>query len=124
MPTPFSMTRDINGYNGFGLQFSLDKYSATLVQSTDTTLAVPVSGPFGSGQSTTVARFIAIFSYQPGATVWVANNATAAVPAGASFAAVSSELLPTARYVKAGDVLHFITPDTSAQVGVTFYVLF
>lgn len=124
MPTPFSMVRDINGYNGFGLQFSLDKYSATLAQTTDTTLTVPSTGPFGTGQSTTVARFIAIFSYQPGATVWVANNATAAVPVAASFGAVSSELLPTARYVKAGDVLHFITPDTTAQVGVTFYVLF
>lgn len=123
MPTPFSMVRDINGYNGFGLQFALDKYSATILQSTDTTLAVPLTGAFGSGQSTTVARFLAIFSYQSGSTVWVANNAVAAIPVGATFAAVSSELLPTARYVKAGDVLHFITPDTSAQVGVVFYVL-
>lgn len=123
MPTPFSMTRDINGYNGFGLQFSLDKYSATLAQNTDTTLTVPSGGPLGSGTSTTANRYIAIFTYEPGSIVWVARNATAAVPAGASFASTTSELLPIARYVVSGDVLHFITADTSAVVGVTFYVL-
>ena len=125
MPTPWSMTRDINGYNGFGLAFSLDKYSATIATSTDTTLTVPSAGPLGSGtSSTSTNKYIAIFSYEPGSSVWVAVNATAAVPAGASFAATTSELLPTARYVKGGDVLHFITGDTSATVGVTFYVLF
>lgn len=124
MPTPFSMVRDINGYNGFGLPFSINKYSANLAQSTDTTLTIPSTNAQGTGTSNAVARYIAIFSYEPGASVWVANNATAAVPVGATFAAVSSELLPTARYVMGGDVLHFITADTTALVGVTLYVLF
>lgn len=124
MPTPFSMTRDINGYNGFGLAFTLDKYSVTLSTATDTSLTVPSGGPLGSGTSTTTNRYLAIFSYEPGANVWVALNATASGPAGASFATTTSELFPTARYVKSGDVIHFLTTDASAQVGVTFYVLY
>lgn len=111
--TSFSMVRDINGYNGFGLPFSLNKYSAVLAQNTDTTLTVPSYS----------AAYVAIFSYQPGSSVWVANGATAAKAAGASFSAVTSELNPVARYVKAGNVLHFITGDTTAAVGVTFYAI-
>lgn len=123
-PTPFSMTRDIAGYNGFGLAFSTSKFSATIAQTTDTTLAVPTTSALGAPTASTSNKFIAIFSFEPGARVWVSNNATAAVPAGATFAAVSSELNPSARYVKSGDTLHFITPNTTADVGVTFYALY
>ena len=70
-----------------------------------------------------VNKFIAIFSYEPGASIWVSLNETAASPVGATFATVSSELNPAARVVNAADVLHFITTDTSAQVGVVFYGL-
>lgn len=122
--TPFSMTRDVNGYNGFGLQFALDKYSATLAQTTDTTLAVPDTSTLGGASSQLNNQFIAIFSYQPGASVWVAVNATADNPAGSSFAATTSELNPSARQVGASDVLHFFTTDTAADVGVVFYALF
>jgi hypothetical protein len=111
--TPFSMTRDINGYNGFGLPFSIDKYSVTLSASMDTAVTVPSYSQY----------YIAIMSYSSGANVWVANNATAEVPAGDTFAATSSELNPVARYVKASDVLHFITGDSSDSVGVVFYAL-
>lgn len=123
MTTKFSLVRDINGYNGFGLAFSDTKYSATVAQATDTTLNVPNGGCFGSGRSTVEQKYLAVFSYQPGSSVWVAINATAAVPAGASFAVVSSELNPTARLVTESDVIHFITADSSATVGVCFYVL-
>lgn len=122
MATPFSMSRDINGYNGFGLAFCLDKYSADLAQNTDTSLVVPTSGMLGN-VANNVNKYIAIFSYEPGASVWVALNATAADPAGAGFAATTSELNPAARMVSAGDTLHFFTSNTSAQVGVTFYSL-
>jgi len=122
MATPFNMTRDINGFNGFGLAFALDKYSADLAQSTDTTLTVPSSGMLGN-VANNVNKFIAIFSYEPGASIWVSLNETAASPVGATFATVSSELNPAARVVNAADVLHFITTDTSAQVGVVFYGL-
>ncbi len=124
MTTPFSLVKDINGFNGFGLQFSTDKYSAALVQDTDTTLAVPKAGPMGSCSSTGTNKYLAIFEYEPGSTVFVANNQTAAIPAGASFASTTSELNPAARYVTAGDTLHFYTPNTTAYVVVVFYALF
>jgi len=111
MSRNFAMIKDNTAQTTHAMVFSDDKYSATLATTTDTTLTVPVEHP----------KYVAIFSYEPGSTVWVANNTTAAVPAGASFAAVSSELNPVAREVAAGDVLHFISPDTSASVGVTFY---
>src|SRR5882757_3214691 len=119
MATSFAMTRDVNGFNGFGLPFSIDKYSADLVTLTDTTLAVPGTAAMGAITSTTYNKFIAIFSYEPGSSVWVTVNATAAVPAGGTFASTTSELNPSARQVQAGDVLHFYTADTSAVVGVT-----
>jgi hypothetical protein len=111
--TPFNLTRDINGYNGFGLPFSIDNFSANLATNTDTTQTVPSHAP----------SYLAVFSYQQGASVWVAVNATAAKPVGATFAAVTSTLNPSARYVKAADVLHFLTGDTSAQVSITLYAL-
>jgi hypothetical protein len=117
------MVRDINGYNGFGLSISDTKYSAILTVSTDTSLAVPEGSTMGSGHSTNIIKYLAIFSYSPGASVWVSVNATAAVAAGASFAVTTSELLPTARYVSYGDTLHFISPAASAEVGVAFYAL-
>ena len=124
MTTKFSMVRDINGYNGFGLQFSDTKYSALIAEATDTSLTVPTGTTIGSGHSTNTLRLLAIFSYEPGASVWVALNGTAAVPAGAAFASTTSELNPVARSVSAGDVLHFITPDSGgSNVGVTFYAL-
>lgn len=123
MTTKFNMIRDINGYNGFGLQFSDTKYSCALSQAAATPLTVPVGTTIGSGHSTNVLRYLAIFSYSPGATVWVTNNATAAVPAGSSFAVTTSELNPTARYVAVGDVLSFLSPDAATKVGVTFYAL-
>lgn len=111
--TPFSLTRDINGYNGFGLAFSINNYNANLATNTDTTQTVPSYAP----------HYLAVFSYQQGGSVWVAVNATAAKPVGSTFASTTSTLNPSARYVAAGDVLHFLTGDTSAQVSITLYAL-
>lgn len=110
--TKFSMTRDINGYNGFGVPFTLTARSAILTATVEQHFTVPSNYPF----------WIAIFSYSPGAAVWVDGITTAAAPTGA-FAATTSELNPAARYVKAGDVLSFITADiTSPAVSVLLYV--
>lgn len=113
MPTLFAMTRDINGYNGFGLPFSINKYSATLTTGAEQTFTVPSE----------TRNYIVIFSFEPGARVWVAKNETAAVPAGATVVSTTSELNPTARQVLGGDVLHFITPDVTADMGITLYAL-
>lgn len=100
----------------FGLRFGLN-YTASLAATTDTTLTVPGVAP----------RYKVLIKCETGSQVWVALNGTAAVPAGGSFAASTSELLtnatPICREVKAGDVLHFYTATASTDVGVTFFGL-
>lgn len=123
MSTKFALSRDVNGYNGFGLPFSDTKYSATIAASTDTTLTIGGDASMGS-IANNVNKYIAIFNYETGSQVWVAKGATAAVPAGASFASTDSEMNPSAREVSDGDVLHFFTPDTGgASVSVIVYAL-
>lgn len=114
--TVFNMVRDVNGYNGFGLPISNNKYSALLLTDTEDTVTVPQTN------SATYKNVLAIFSFEEGRNVWVAVNATAAYPSG-SFSATDSERRPTARSVKPGDVISMITSDTSAQVGVVFYAV-
>jgi hypothetical protein len=114
MITNFYMIRDINGYNGFGLPFSNSNYSATITGAA-TTLTVP--------SNTTKTPFLAVFSFEPGAAVWVALNNTATLPAGATLVATNSVLNPAARWVEEGDVLSFITSGVTAIVGVTFYAI-
>lgn len=114
LPTPYTSLQQTDD---FGLTFSNIKYSATLAASTDTTLTVPKSAP----------RYKAVIKAELSAVVYVANGAVAAVPAGATFAAVSSEMIPVngvlCREVKAGDVLHFITAGTDIDVSVVFYAI-
>jgi hypothetical protein len=123
MATKYNLTRDINGYNGFGLDFTDTGYNVTLTASTDTTLTVPNINPLGGASYSGSAQpqLIAIFSYTAAKDVWVSKNAAASVPAGATLAASSSRLLPTARKVQGGDVLHFYTTASSASVDVQFY---
>jgi hypothetical protein len=123
MTTKWILTRDINGYNGFGLPFTDTAYSATLTANTDTSLVVPSTNPPGgnSYEGNAKAVLIAIFSFDPGTSVWVARNAVASAPAGASFAATSSELNPAARQVYAGDTLHFYSTGTAVNISVLFY---
>lgn len=121
--TPFELTRDVNGYNGFGLKPTNQAYSGTLAASTDTSLTIPTIDALGMSSSTSKARLIAIINADPGASVWVALNATAEVPAGASFAATLSALNPAAYEVKCGDILHFITAATGVSVSIRLYWL-
>jgi hypothetical protein len=110
--TKFLMTRDIAGYNGFGIPFTNVAKSALLATGVEQHFTVPSDYPY----------WIAIFGFMPGSSVWVANNDTAAAPSGA-FSDSTSELNPAARYVKGGDVLSFITADvTSAEINVLLYV--
>lgn len=125
MATKFKLTRDINGYNGFGLPFTDTAYSVTLSANTDTSLTVPAaSAPGGASYSGSAKPLlVALFQYDPGTSVWVANNTTAAAPGGSSFAATASELNPSAREVHGGDVLHFLSTGTGVNVSVNFYWL-
>ncbi len=123
MTTKFNMTKDINGMNGFGLAFSDDIFSATLAANTITSLVVPSNTTMGGVTSSDNAYWLAIFEYTPGSTVYVANNATVAPPFGASFGGTSSDQNPSARYVKGGDSLNFITTQVGISVTVLFYSL-
>jgi len=112
--TPFNMVRDINGYNGFGLVQSNTIWSTTLVANTEQHFTVP------SDVNTPYKNILAIFSPSPGASVFIAINATAALPGG-SFAQVTAELNPSARLVKPGDTISAITADATDYLEVSFY---
>lgn len=112
MITPYLAQQPIDD---FSLPFAGLKYSASLVATTDTTLTVPGTAP----------RYKAVIKVESAGLVWVALNATAAVPAGGTFAATTSELITDAksicREVVKGDVLHFITAGSGIDVSVVFY---
>jgi len=124
--TQYKLQKDVAGYNGFGLQVSIQKYSASLAITTDTTLTVPSTGSIGAPLDT-VNKFLAVIQVEANASVWMAVNATAAVPVGSTFAATTSELIIGGEYfareVKAADVLHFIAPVAGTDISVVFYEL-
>ena len=85
------------------------KFSASI--SAATALTVPGGG---------VGNYVAVIKAT--GDIWVACfGKTAAVPAGASFAETESELNPTAKMVKSGDVLNIIPRTGTVQVSVVFY---
>lgn len=101
--TKFNLTKDISGYNGFGIAFSQDGKATSLAANTEQHFVVPANYP----------NWIAIFSFTPGSNIWVDGINTATVPT-TSFASSTAELNPSARAVSAGQTLSFITADTSA----------
>lgn len=126
MSTVYKLQKDVAGYNGFGLPFSDQKYSASLGASSDTTLTVPSSGAIGAPLNQ-VNKFLAVIQVESDLEVWCALNATAAVPVGASFALTTSDLIIGGEYyaveVKAADVLHFFAPTAGTDILVKFYTL-
>jgi hypothetical protein len=100
--TKFNLTKDVAGYNGFGIPFSQDGEATSLAANAEQHFVVPANYP----------NWIAIFSYTPGSNIWVDGITTAAVPT-TSFGATTAELNPSARAVSAGQTLSFITADTT-----------
>lgn len=70
---------------------------------------------------TSITQYQALFEYNSISNVFVCKNATPVVPpSGTVGQQPYSEFRPDKRYVKGGDVLHFITSDTAgAYVGVS-----
>lgn len=125
MTTQYNIDKNISGVNGFGLPFCSQIFSSTLAVATDTTLVVPSSAALGVPSSNRFNKWVAVIKYAravPASAVFVSVNATAAVPAGAPFAATSSEIEPDAKHVKTGDTLHFICA-AAANVTVAFYAV-
>ena len=110
--TPLCFKKDANGFNSYAPSFTILNYSTTLAANTAQSLTVPDTNP----------NFVAVFSFTPGASVFIANNHTATIPGG-SFSQEDSQLNPAARLVKSGDVLSFITNNTTANVCVSFYAV-
>lgn len=120
--------------NDYAQKFSDQNYSVTLSATTDTTLTVPGGGIMGAATSYNVEartngnnKVRAVIRCTSAKDVWMALNATAAVPAGNTFASTTSELVngqyAVARDVIVGDVLHFYTGASNAVVSVSFYAL-
>lgn len=123
-PTQYNVNKYIQGVNGFGLLPSANNYSTTLAAATVATLTVPNTSAMGyANASTTYNRFVAIFSYEAAKNVYVAVNATAAVPAGNTIAATTGALNPNALLVKGGDVISIICADAGTDVGIRLYAV-
>lgn len=126
MSTQYNIYNYIKGINGFGLALSDTIFTATLTANTDTTVTVPGLAAAGAATAYQYNKLIAIIDTISG-PLWVAVNAVAAVPAGATLAASTSRLvnpyLPMGLYVKGGDVLHFLTPSTGVEMSVAFYTI-
>lgn len=120
MTTLYNVNTVLQGVNGYGTPFCDTIYTSTLAAATATALTIPGKAAIGmASAATTKNTYLAVFSYTPGAAVWVANNGTAAIPAGAPFALSTSELNPPAKIVKAGDILSMIcTAGTSVSVAL------
>lgn len=130
MTTSFRTIQETKGSNDFGQQYSDQIYNATLAAATNTALTVPGGGIMGGitsyGGTNNNNKMLAVIRVT--GNVWVAVNKTAAVPAGASFAKDTSELvtntLDKAYLVNVGDVLNFFAPAaTTPGVSVAFYAM-
>jgi hypothetical protein len=111
---PLNFGRDIQGFNTFAANDADLKLSATLAAAGHDDFTVPSN----------FTNWIVSFSFQPGSEVWVSINGTATAPAGATFAATDSELLPGSRVVKAGDVIDVLnTGAGTADIGVMLYAI-
>ena len=113
MITPYLSQQPIDD---FGLRFAGLLYSCDVAATTDTTLTISGVAPV----------YKAVIKAGSGDEVWVALNATAAIPAADTFAATTSELITVngkiCREVKHGDVLHFYS-TAGGNVSVVLYAL-
>jgi hypothetical protein len=103
MSTKFLMTRDLSGTNGFGIIPTYDIQGCSLAISTAQTFTVPDNYP----------NWIAIFSYTPGANIFIRFDGTAATVPGGTEGAIHVSLNPAARALKGGSTFSVITPDST-----------
>jgi len=117
MSTQLSFGRDAQGYNAYAPMFPTDIFTATIATGTARSFTVPSNFPL----------FIMYVQVQPNGWCWVSRTGTAAVPAGAPLAASASEMAAGTqlykRVVNAGDVISFITANTTCDVSVSLFNL-
>ena len=103
MSTKLCMTRDINGYNAFGLIPTYDVWAGALAADTEQHFVVPSNEEY----------WLAVFTFAPGANIWVDFITTATVPS-TTIGKVSTVLNPAGRQVKAGSTISLITADSTS----------
>lgn len=115
MSTLLNLARDVQGYPTRGAQFSTDMFSSTLAAGTAASFTVP------SNYSTWLMRI----KVQPTGWCWISRTTTAAVPAGDTFAASTSDMavgtLLNEWEVYAGDVISMISANTTCDVVAALY---
>lgn len=125
MPTKLPLTANYNSLMNSDVTLSDTIYSVSLPITTDTTLVVPTASDLGGSNTSRNKNYlVARIRHTPGKDIWFANNGTAAVPAGTTFALTTSELLDenVCEYlVKSGDTLHFFCAASGAVISVAFY---
>jgi len=99
--------------SSFGNTLAFSDVTATMALAAATPLSFTVPG-------TGDQKFTVLFEYASNSNVFVGNNVTAAVPNTGTIGATRYiEFKPACRYAIGGDVLSFITPDTTAFVGIS-----
>jgi len=100
-----------SNYNGT-LPFSDVNFQISLTTSSEESFTVP--GP-------ATANYQALFSYNADANVFVCRNATPVVPGSGSVGTQQyNEFRPEKRYLRGGDVVNLISPDSgTTYVGVS-----
>ena len=111
----------LNCFNDFGQQFSSQSYEAAVAATTNTTLTVPNFTGIGKANDIN-PKIFALFGYASGATVFVANNASAIPTLAASFTQSGVAINPICREVKGGDVLNFYSV-VGGNMSVTFFAI-
>lgn len=102
MSTKLSLTKDINGYNAFGLLPTYDIQNGGLAANTEQHVTVPNNNQY----------WLAVFTFSPGANIWVDFTGTATVPSTTA-ASTSTVLNPAGRQVKGGSTISLITGDAT-----------
>lgn len=103
MSTKFLMTRDLSGTNGFGILPTYDIQGCYLTASEAQTFTVPDNYP----------HWMVVFSYTPGANVFIDFTGATAVVPSASVSTITVVLNPAGRSLLGGKTFSVITPDST-----------
>jgi hypothetical protein len=112
--TKFNLTKDLAGYNTFGVRTSNEIRGVFLASGVAQSTVTP-------SDSTDYAVLVSI---TPGANVFVDFTGATATAYTGTLGPVTSELNPQVREVKAGQSISVITPDAGgAYVEISFYIV-
>jgi plastocyanin len=129
MTMQFRTVQETKVYNDAGQMFPEQIYNATLAAGVATAVTVPGGSSMGNISSYSGGKnyMMAVIRLSYGDEVWFSVNKTAAAPAGAAFAAATSEVVtsdnPKVIRVAVGDVMSFFSVGATSSVSVSFYSL-